>query len=69
MKALIIYFSQTKNTRNIAKYIHAGLEEKGCRAEMKSILEIEIESLSEYDLVGLGSPVFYDNLTYQPYLI
>lgn len=59
MKVLIIYFSQTKNTRHIAEYIHTGLQEAGCRAEMKSILEIDIESLSGYDLVGLGSPVFY----------
>lgn len=59
MKTLIIYFSQTGNTRKIAECIHDGIMDVTRRCDIKPLRDVGVELLPEYDLVGIGSPVFY----------
>ncbi|OGW48130.1 MAG: 4Fe-4S ferredoxin [Nitrospirae bacterium RBG_13_41_22] len=59
MKSLIIYFSQTGNTRSMAKCIHDGIMKVTSQCDIKALNEVDIRNLSDYDLVGIGSPVFY----------
>ena len=59
MKSLIICFSQTGNTRSIAKCIHDGIVEVTSQCDTKALNDIDVKNLSDYDLVGIGSPVFY----------
>lgn len=59
MKTLIIYFSQTGNTRRIAECIRSGITEVASRCDMNSLSDTDGKLLSDYDLVGIGSPVFY----------
>jgi len=59
MKSLIIYFSQTGNTLSIAKCIYIGIMEASGTCNIKSLNEIDVNDVSDYDLVGIGSPVFY----------
>jgi flavodoxin len=55
LKSLIIYVSyHHNNTEKIAKTIAETLE-----AEMKKLQEIQPENLSEFDLVGFGSGIYY----------
>ncbi len=58
-RILIIYFSQTGNTRKIAECIQEGIIDVTHQCDVKPLSDVDVESLSTYDLVGLGSPVFY----------
>ncbi|MFX1389950.1 MAG: EFR1 family ferrodoxin [Promethearchaeota archaeon] len=58
MKVLIIYFSQTKNTENIALEIQSGILESGNQCIMVKIKDIKPHILDDYDLIGLGTPTF-----------
>jgi flavodoxin/ferredoxin len=59
MKTLIIQFSQTGFTRKVAEQIRDGIAEVTGQCDLKSLREVRPDSLAEYDLVGLGCPVFY----------
>jgi flavodoxin/NAD-dependent dihydropyrimidine dehydrogenase PreA subunit len=59
MKTLIIYFSQTSNTRKIAECIHDGIIDAKSECIMKALNDVEPTSLSDYELIGIGSPVFW----------
>ncbi len=59
MKTLIICFSQTGNTRKVAERIRDGVAEVTGQCELISLADADTGSLAEYDLVGLGCPVFY----------
>ncbi len=61
MKALIICFSQTGFTRKVAERIRDGIVETGGRCDLLTLREVKTDSLADYDLVGLGTPVFYYN--------
>lgn len=59
MKALVIYFSQTGNMRRIARCIHDGIIDVTGRCDMTNLNDVDVNLLSDYDLVGIGCPVFY----------
>lgn len=61
MKTLILCFSQTGFTRKVAEQIRGGVVEAGGSCDVKSLKEVKTETLADYDLVGLGTPVFYYN--------
>ena len=59
MKTLIICFSQTGNTRKIAEYIGNGVKNVTGHCDLLSFENVKEEMLTQYDLIGIGSPVFY----------
>ena len=59
MKILIICFSQTGNTLKVAKSLREGLNEVADSCDLVDFADFDLSKLSEYDLVGLGCPVFY----------
>lgn len=59
MKTLIIYFSQTGYTKKAAELIRDGIVAAGGECELTALEKVKVKSLSRYDLVGLGCPVFY----------
>jgi flavodoxin/ferredoxin len=60
MRTLIICFSQTGNTMAIANCIKDGILKSGEHiCDLKPFEQAEIDWLPAYDLIGLGSPVFY----------
>jgi flavodoxin/ferredoxin len=58
MKAIIIYYSQTGNTRKIAQAIYAGIKKVLKKVDILPLKEADPKKLGEYDLIGLGSPVW-----------
>jgi flavodoxin/Fe-S-cluster-containing hydrogenase component 2 len=58
MKVLVIYFSQSGNTRKIAHSIADGAREAASQVDVKSLKHVTYEMLEEYDLIGLGSPIW-----------
>lgn len=60
MKALVVYFSQTGNTEQVARAIGRGLEAAGCDpVDVRRLRDTAPGDWLSYDLVGLGTPVFY----------
>jgi ferredoxin len=59
MKTLIVCFSQTGNTRTIAERIQRGIIETGSICDLVGLKDVATSSLSDYDLIGIGAPVFY----------
>ena len=59
MKMLILFFSQTQYTRKVAERMRTGALQSGAGCELASIRDVDTATLHRYDLVGLGTPVFY----------
>lgn len=59
MKSLVIYFSQTGNTRKIAKCIGDGIIDVTGQCDLTNLNDVDLSRLSDYNLVGIGCPVFY----------
>jgi ferredoxin len=57
VKSVVIYFSQSGNTEKIGTAIAAGIEQATGQCDSFEIRQIDPLGLSEYDLIGLGSPV------------
>lgn len=58
MKTLIVYYSQTGNTRTIARAVQRGVAEAGGECELATVKDVAPSDLAGYDLVGLGTPVW-----------
>jgi flavodoxin/ferredoxin len=58
MKCIVIYFSQTGNTERIARAIRQGIEETVGHCDFSPLRDTDPRRLDEYDLVGVGSPVW-----------
>ncbi|MBN2584357.1 MAG: EFR1 family ferrodoxin [Planctomycetes bacterium] len=57
--ALIVYFSQTGATRRVAEAAAAGLEAQGLRCRTVDLLKADPAAAAEFDIIGIGTPVFY----------
>jgi len=58
MKSIVIYFSQTGNTQKVAERIRNGIRELTGNCELAPLKSTDPHQLCEYDLIGLGCPVF-----------
>jgi flavodoxin len=58
MKAIIIYWSATGNTKKVALTIHDTLEKNGIDAELKTVKECADTDLFDYELVFIGAPSY-----------
>jgi flavodoxin len=56
MKALIIYWSGTGNTKQVAETIHDTLKNGGVDSTLKRVEEAKDEDLYGYDLIFIGAP-------------
>ena len=68
IKSIVIYYSQTGNTKKIAQAIHAGMSQLEEQCDIARLKDIDPRNLAGYDLIGLGSPVIHarelPNVTY-----
>ncbi len=60
MKIMIIYYSQTGNTQKIARQIRDGMREAGQDVTLKFLKNVDYGELADYDMIGFGSPVWYE---------
>ena len=63
MKSLILYYSQTGNTKRIARAIHKGMAPLIDQCDLAHVKEISAGDLDAYDLIGLGTPVWMGGFT------
>jgi flavodoxin/ferredoxin len=57
MKSIIVYYSQTGNTKQIAEAIYSGMSQVVKKCDIVALGKIDAQNLVNYDLIGLGSPV------------
>lgn len=58
-KSIVIYYSQTGNTKKIAQAIHEGITQAGAYSDIARLRDVAPQELENYDLIGLGSPVIH----------
>lgn len=58
MKGIVVYFSMGGNTKKIAKAIYHGMKAV-IEADIGSMRETSPQDLIKYDLVGVGSPIWF----------
>ena len=62
MKCIIIYFSQSGNTKKIARAIWRGMNPWVEQCDLVSIEQVDPRDVTNYDLIGIGSPTGVDRL-------
>lgn len=55
MNVLVVYYSETGNTAQVAAAIHGAASALGHRSDLKALSDVPVDALSAHDLVFLGS--------------
>lgn len=58
-KILIVYFSESGNTKKMAEYVKQGAEEAKAEVELKDVRKTDVEDLLKADGIIIGSPTYY----------
>ena len=61
-KGLVIYYSRSGNTKEMAEIITKGMNEADLPSECKSVSDITPEELFSYDAIVIGSPTYYGQM-------
>lgn len=64
-KILIIYYSETGNTKKMAELIAEGVKEEKIDVVVKNVEDTDAKELLEYDGIIIGSPTYYGLPAYQ----
>lgn len=65
MKTLIIYYSQTGNTKKMAQIVAEGVKAEGVDVELKDAEEVKVKELLKAEGIIIGSPTYYGTMAYQ----
>ena len=55
-KAVVLFDTKFGNTKKIAKALALGMEKQGIEVDCVSVENVQIDTLTEYDLVAIGGP-------------
>ncbi|HEA47375.1 MAG TPA: flavodoxin family protein [bacterium] len=61
-KVLVIYYSKTGNTEEMAKLVGEGVKEEGVEVEVKKIEDTRVDELLKADGIIIGSPTYYGDM-------
>jgi NAD(P)H dehydrogenase (quinone) len=61
-KAIVIYYSRSGNTKEMAEIITKSMNEADLPTECKSVSDITTEELFSYDAIVIGSPTYYGQM-------
>lgn len=59
---LIIYYSRTGNTEQLAKDLADGVKDAGVEVTVKKVQDTSTDDLLQYDGIVMGSPVYYGSM-------
>lgn len=65
MKILVIYYSRSGNTQQMAELITKGVKSENVEVELKDVAEVKAIELLDYDGIIIGSPTYYGSMAYQ----
>ncbi|MBN2041102.1 MAG: EFR1 family ferrodoxin [Spirochaetes bacterium] len=57
--ALVVWYSQTGHTERVGKAVAAAWKKAGLKVDYGDYRDIDKNSLSKYDIIAAGSPVYY----------
>ncbi len=61
-KALIVYYSQSGNTRKMAEFIAAGIGKENVEAEVRDVKDVTPADLKAFAAIVVGSPTYYGSM-------
>ena len=61
-KGIVIYYSRTGNTKQMAQIIAGAMSEAELPTECKSVSDVKPEDLLGYDAIVVGSPTYYGGM-------
>lgn len=61
-KGIVIYYSRSGNTKQMAETIAKGMNDGGLSTECKSVEQVKPEALLGYDAIVVGSPTYYGHM-------
>lgn len=65
MKILVIYYSQTGNTKKMAEGVAEGVKSEGVDVELKDVEKVKVKELLKVEGIIIGSPTYYGGMAYQ----
>ena len=61
-KGIVVYYSRTGNTEEMAKIIAEAMSEAGLETDCKSVDKVKADDLLGYDAIVIGSPTYYGHM-------
>jgi NAD(P)H dehydrogenase (quinone) len=64
-KGIVIYYSRSGNTKEMAEIIAGAMNEAGLETECESVEKVKADDLLNYDAIVVGSPTYYGQMAGQ----
>ncbi|HOA99688.1 MAG TPA: flavodoxin domain-containing protein [Candidatus Atribacteria bacterium] len=61
-QALVLYYTRTGTTEKMAQAIADTLSEEGVSTDLVDVSQFQIDDLTKYDLIVIGSPTYYGTM-------
>jgi NAD(P)H dehydrogenase (quinone) len=61
-KGIVIYFSRSGNTKEMAEIIAQSMNEAGLPTDCLSVEKVKADDLLKYDAIVIGSPTYYGHM-------
>jgi len=61
-KGIVVYYSRSGNTKEMAEIIFKAMNDAGLKAECKSVDKVKADDLPGYDAIVIGSPTYYGQM-------
>jgi NAD(P)H dehydrogenase (quinone) len=61
-KGLVVYYSRTGNTKEMAQLIADAMNEAGLKTDCLAVDKLKVENLTSYDAIVMGSPTYYGQM-------
>jgi len=61
-KGIVIYYSRSGNTKEMAELIAESMNESGLPTDCKQVAEVKAGDLLAYDAIVIGSPTYYGHM-------
>jgi len=64
-KGIVIYYSRSGNTKQMAEMIAKAMDEAGVPTECLKVEKVGVDDLLKYDAIVVGSPTYYGGMAAQ----
>jgi NAD(P)H dehydrogenase (quinone) len=64
-KVLVIYYSQSGNTKKMAESVAEGVKKEGLEVTLKDVKDVATAELLKYEGIIIGSPTYYGTMSFQ----